>query len=375
MDVNMGNVLGLVFANMHDTTLGDMTKNRTMGSVMFGGRYRLIDFPLSNMVNSGISEVGIITKSNYQSLLDHLGSAREWDLARKKGGLYILPPFGNVESTLYRGRIEALYGAMSFIKHSRAKYVILSDCDVVTNIDYKPIVAAHIESGADITAVAHTGVYSSDDIKTSTVFNVDADKNVTSVLINPDISGTCTTSLNVFVMSMDFLIETVNDAMARGNVSFERNILQEKCRELKIKIYEYDNYFSKLNSPESYFKSNMALLEPENARKLFVPKRSIYTKVSDNAPVKYDLDNKVSNSLIADGCIIEGEVENSVLFRGVKVGKGAKVKNCILMQGTVVGDNAELSYLITDKNVSICENHILTSSPQYPMYVGKGASV
>lgn len=375
MDVNMGNVLGLVFANMHDTTLGDMTKNRTMGSVMFGGRYRLIDFPLSNMVNSGISEVGVITKSNYQSLLDHLGSAREWDLARKKGGLYILPPFGNVESTLYRGRIEALYGAMSFIKHSRAKYVILSDCDVVTNIDYKPIVAAHIESGADITAVAHTGVYSSDDIKTSTVFNVDADKNVTSVLINPDISGTCTTSLNVFVMSMDFLIETVNDAMARGNVSFERNILQEKCRELKIKIYEYDNYFSKLNSPESYFKSNMALLEPENARKLFVPKRSIYTKVSDNAPVNYDLDSKVSNSLIADGCIIEGEVENSVLFRGVKVGKGAKVKNCILMQGTVVGDNAELNYLITDKNVSICENHILTSSPQYPMYVGKGASV
>lgn len=375
MDVNMGNVLGLVFANMHDTTLGDMTKKRTMGSVMFGGRYRLIDFPLSNMVNSGISEVGVITKSNYQSLLDHLGSAREWDLARKKGGLYILPPFGNVESTLYRGRIEALYGAMSFIKHSRAKYVILSDCDVVTNIDYKPIVAAHIESGADITAVAHTGVYSSDDIKTSTVFNVDADKNVTSVLINPDISGTCTTSLNVFVMSMDFLIETVNDAMARGNVSFERNILQEKCRELKIKIYEYDNYFSKLNSPESYFKSNMALLEPENARKLFVPKRSIYTKVSDNAPVKYDLDSKVSNSLIADGCIIEGEVENSVLFRGVKVGKGAKVKNCILMQGTVVGDNAELNYLITDKNVSICENHILTSSPQYPMYVGKGASV
>lgn len=375
MDVNMGNVLGLVFANMHDTTLGDMTKNRTMGSVMFGGRYRLIDFPLSNMVNSGINEVGVITKSNYQSLLDHLGSAREWDLARKKGGLYILPPFGNVESTLYRGRIEALYGAMSFIKHSRAKYVILSDCDVVTNIDYKPIVAAHIESGADITAVAHTGVYSSDDIKTSTVFNVDADKNVTSVLINPDISGTCTTSLNVFVMSMDFLIETVNDAMARGNVSFERNILQEKCRELKIKIYEYDNYFSKLNSPESYFKSNMALLEPENARKLFVPKRSIYTKVSDNAPVKYDLDSKVSNSLIADGCIIEGEVENSVLFRGVKVGKGAKVKNCILMQGTVVGDNAELNYLITDKNVSICENHILKSSPQYPMYVGKGASV
>ena len=371
----MNRTIGLISTNYSVPGFGSVTEARPAASIPFGGRYRLLDFALSNMVNSRVQTVGLVTPYFYRSIMDHVGAGKPWDLSRKEGGLYILPPFGNVESTLYRGRIEALYGAMSFIKHSRAKYVILSDCDVVTNIDYKPIVAAHIESGADITAVAHTGVYSSEDIKTSTVFNVDADKNVTSVLINPDISGTCTTSLNVFVMSMDFLIETVNDAMARGNVSFERNILQEKCRELKIKIYEYDNYFSKLNSPESYFKSNMALLEPENARKLFVPKRSIYTKVSDNAPVKYDLDSKVSNSLIADGCIIEGEVENSVLFRGVKVGKGAKVKNCILMQGTVVGDNAELNYLITDKNVSICENHILTSSPQYPMYVGKGASV
>lgn len=375
MDVNMGNVLGLVFANMHDTTLGDMTKNRTMGSVMFGGRYRLIDFPLSNMVNSGISEVGVITKSNYQSLLDHLGSAREWDLARKKGGLYILPPFGNVESKLYRGRIEALYGAMSFIKHSRAKYVVLSDCDVVTNIDYKPVIAQHIASGADITAVAHTGVYSFDDIKSSTVLNTDKDGKVTSVLINPEISGTCTASLNMFVMSIEFLTDMIRDSMSRGNVSFERNILQDKCSELKIMTYEYTKYFSKLNSPASYFKANMELLNPENAKQLFLAGRSVYTKVSDNAPAKYDLNCAVKHSLVADGCIVEGEVENSVLFRGVKIGKGAKVKNCILMQGTVVGDNAELNYLVTDKNVNICENHIITSSPQYPMYVGKGASV
>ncbi len=375
MDVNMGNVLGLVFANMHDTTLGDITKNRTMGSVLFGGRYRLIDFPLSNMVNSGISEIGVITKSNYQSLLDHLGSAREWDLARKKGGLFILPPFGNVESTLYRGRIEALYGAMSFIKCSRAKYVVLSDCDVVTNIDYKPIVAQHIASGADITAVVHTGVYTSDETKTATVLNTDAEGRVSSVLITPEISGSLTMSLNMFVMSMDFLTETIKDSMARGLVSFERNILQDRCKDLKIMTYEYENYFSKLNSVSSFFAANMKLLDPENAQKLFVPKRSVYTKVSDNAPAKYDLDCTVKNSLVADGCIIEGEVENSVLFRGVKVGKGAKVKNCILMQDTVVGDNAELNYLITDKNVNICDNHILTSSPEYPMYVGKGASV
>ena len=375
MEINMGNVLGLIFANMHDTTLGDITKNRTMGSVLFGGRYRLIDFPLSNMVNSGISEVGVITKSNYQSLLDHLGSAREWDLARKKGGLFILPPFGNVERKLYRGRIEALYGAISFIKHSRAKYVVLSDCDVVANIDYKPIVQAHIDSGADITAVVHTGVYTSDEIKSSTVFNAGEDGKVTSVLIQPDISGTCTNSLNMFVMSMEFLVDVIQDSYARGDISFERDILQKKCIELDVRTYEYDGYFSKINSISSYFAANMKLLSRENATKLFIPKRSIYTKVSDNAPAKYDLNCIVKSSLIADGCIIEGEVENSILFRGVKVGKGAKIKNCILMQGTVVGKNTELNYLITDKNVTINDNHILTSSPNYPMYAAKGASI
>ena len=375
MEINMGNVLGLVFANMHDTTLGDMTKNRTMGSVMFGGRYRLIDFPLSNMVNSGISEVGVITKSNYQSLMDHLGSAREWDLARKKGGLYILPPFGNVESTLYRGRIEAIYGAMNFITHSAAKYVVLTDCDVITNIDYKPIVAKHIETGADITVVSHTGPYTSEDLKTATVLNTNDEGQVTSVLIQPELSGTCTCSLNMFVMSMEFIVDMIRDSIARGKVSFEKDILQERCNELKIMAYEYKYYFSKLNSTDTYFKANMDILDPENARKLFVPKRSIYTKVSDNAPAKYDLDSIVKNSLVADGCIIEGEVENCVLFRGVKIGKGTKVKNCILGQGTVVGDGAQMNYVITDKDVTVAPKHVLTSSADYQMYVSKGATV
>ncbi len=371
----MGNVLGLVFANMHDMTVGDLTKNRTMGSILFGGRYRLIDFPLSNMVNSGITNVGVITKSNYQSLLDHLGSGREWDLSRKKGGLYILPPFGNVTTNLYRGRIEALYGAMSFITHALADYVVLADCDTVTNMDFKPIVAKHVESGADITVVAHTGVYDSEVINGSTVLSTAADGKVNSVLIRPNISGTCTLSLNIFVMSKQFLLDMVSDAMARGKVSFETDVLQARCNELNIMAYEYNNYFSKISSVATYLKANQELLDPENARKLFLPKRAIYTKVSDNAPVKYDLDSKVNNSLIADGCIIEGEVENSVLFRGVKIAKGAKVKNCILMQGTVVGAKCDVNYVITDKNVNIGDNHILNGAPSYPMYVGKGASV
>ena len=264
---------------------------------------------------------------------------------------------------------------MNFISHSTAKYIVLTDCDVITNIDYKPIVAKHIESGADITVVSHTGPYTSDDLKTATVLNTNEEGQVTSVLIQPELSGTCTCSLNMFVMSMEFMVDMIKDSIARGKVSFEKDILQERCSELKIMAYEYKYYFSKLNSTDTYFKANMDILDPENARKLFVPKRSIYTKVSDNAPAKYDLDCIVKNSLVADGCIIEGEVENCVLFRGVKIGKGAKLKNCILGQGTVVGDGAQMNYVITDKDVTVAPKHVLTSSAEYQMYVSKGATV
>ena len=371
----MKDVMGLIVTGENDIHLGELTSQRAVAALPIAGRYRVIDFQLSSMVHTGIKNVGIITQKNYSSLMDHVGSGREWDLSRKKGGLYILPPFGNVTTNLYRGRIEALYGAKSFITHALADYVVLTDCDTVTNMDFKPIVAKHVETGADITVVAHTGVYDAEVINGSTVLSTDAEGKVRSVLIRPDISGTCTLSLNIFVMSKKFLIDMVSDAMARGKVSFETDVLQAKCGELNIMAYEYDNYFSKISSVATYLKANQELLIPENARKLFPPKRPIYTKVSDNAPVKYDLDSKVNNSLIADGCIIEGEVENSVLFRGVKVAKGAKVKNCILMQGTVVGAKSDVNYVITDKDVTIGDSHILNGAPSYPMFVGKGASV
>ncbi len=375
MSVNMGNVLGLIFANMHDKTCDDLTKSRTMGSVLFGGRYRLIDFPISNMANSGVSEVGVITKSNYQSLLDHLGSAREWDLSRKKGGLHILPPFGHVGSGLYRGRLEAMYGAMSFIKSSQADYVILSDCDIIANIDYKPIVQAHIDTGADITVVCQKGNYSSEEIAASTVLAVNDQNKVYDVLIAPNLSGTCIISMNMFVMKKDFLLDMLQIAMARSEYSFERDLLQAKCKELNIIAYEYENFMRKIYSMKSYYETNMELLTPEITRKLFHTRRPIYTKVRDNPPAKYGIDCKVTNSLIADGCIIEGEVENSILFRGVKVGKGAKIKNSILMQDTTVGDKSEINYIITDKNVNISNFRLLTGSESYPLYVGKGASI
>ncbi len=375
MAINMGSVMGIIFANMHDNTISEITKSRTMGSVLFGGRYRLIDFPLSNMANSGVSEVAVITKENYQSLLDHLGSAREWDLARKKGGLHILPPFGNVEAGLYRGRLEALYGGISFLKASRTEYVILSDCDIIATIDYKPIVKAHVESGADITMVTNTGVYSNEIVSSSTVVTADENGRVVGVLSKPAISGQCTICLNMFVMKKSFLIELLEDGIARGHYSFEKDVLLAKVNELNIRTYEFNEYFSKIYSMQSFFKANIDLIDPENSRKLYNPKRPIYTKVRDNAPSKYDLECVVKNSLIADGCIIEGEVENSVLFRGVKIGKGAKVKNSILMQDTVIEPNAIVTNIITDKDVTVGENRLISSSEVHPLYIGKGASI
>ena len=367
----MGNVLGLIFANMHDGAIHDLTKARTMGSVPFGGRYRFIDFTLSNMVNSGISEIGVITKANYQSLIDHLGSGREWDLTRKKGGLHILPPYGQVGSGMYRGRLEALSGVINFIRHSSAEYVILSDCDVITSMDFKKIIKAHEESGADITTVYSKSYYNSSDTSSKTVLNLDENNAVREVLINPSITGFSNVSLNIFILEKKFLETIVADAIARNLYSFEVGILQHKIDEFNIRGYEHNGHFSQIDSMLEFYEANMNLLRPEIRQELFSSYAPIYTKIRDESPAKYGINSMVKNSLIADGCIIEGEVENSILFRGVIVNKGATIKNSIIMQGTQVGGEAKIDHVITDKNVIIGDSRMLSGSPQYPVFIGK----
>ncbi len=372
----MSNVLGIVFANMHDTTISDLTKKRTMGSVPFGARYRLIDFPLSNMVNSGITNVGVITKANYQSLLDHLGSGAEWDLSRKTGGLHLLPPYGHVNGGLYRGRLEALAGVEDYLAHGDTEYVVMTDSDVIINIDYKPIVDFHEKNGADITAVYAKNTFTKEQLKTKVVLGVNDAGLVYDVVIRPEtIEGETNVSLNMYVMKRDFLLTIVKECASRNLYSFEVDILQHKLKELKICGYKYNGYYEQVDSIKSYYSSNMALMDKKKRDLLFDRDNPIYTKVRDDAPAKYGLDARVTNSLVADGCIIEGIVENSVLFRGVKVGKGAIVKNCILMQDTVIGDKAEINYVITDKEVITGSYRTMNGTIDYPIYVAKGASV
>ncbi len=369
------NVLGLIFASMHDSDVIDLTKKRTMGSIPFGGRYRLIDFPLSNMVNSGVKEVGVITKSNYGSLLDHLGSGREWDLSSKNGGLHLLPPFSHVDSGMYRGRLEALNGVWDFVEHSNAEYVIMSDCDVVTTIDYKAAVAFHEESEADITVIYGKHPYDCGTEQTATVIGIDDTGRINDVMIDPQISGECAVLLNMFIMSKEVLKNIVVNSASRSEYSFTKDVLQAKKNEYKIMGYEHKGYFSKIDSVKAFYDANMALLDTDNRNALFIKSSPIYTKIRDNGPVKFGLKSEIKNSLIADGCVIDGKVENCILCRGVKIGKDAVVKDCVIMQDTVIGNKCSIYSVITDKNVEIGDEKIMTGSASYPLYIGKNAVI
>ncbi len=369
------NVLGLIFASINDSAVIDLTKQRTMGSIPFGGRYRLIDFPLSNMVNSGIQEVGVITKSNYGSLMDHLGSGREWDLARKKGGLHLLPPFSQVGGGVYQGRLEALNNVWNFIDYAKSEYVVLANCDVITNIDFNKVIAQHEDSEADITIVYAKGLYRMEKNVNTNILTIDEDNNVTEVLIHPDMAGECNICLDMFVMKTDFMKKIVREAASKSQHSLIRDVLQHRKDEFVIKAYEHKDCFFKIDSLEAYYKTNLLLQKSEIRKSLFNSEMPIYTKTGDNAPVKYGLETTVKNSTIADGCTIEGTVENCILFRGVKIGKGAVVKNCVLMQGTVIGEKCNLDGVIADKNVEISAERVLTGSEECPLYLGKKAKI
>jgi glucose-1-phosphate adenylyltransferase len=370
----MANVLGLIFANIHEQTITDLTKIRAMGSVPFAARYRLIDFPLSNMANSGINEVGIITKANYQSLLDHLGSGTEWDLLRKNGGLKILPPYGH-GSGLFRGRLDALAGVYSYIAHTHAEYVLLSDCDIVANMDFRDIIDFHETKNADITMVYGRKHFTAERLKSKTVVSVDKDGRVYDVLVNPNKEGEFDTSMNFFVMKKDFLLDIIKETESRNLYDFEVDVIQHKIKEYKVFAYKYEGYYEQIDSMLEYFKANLALMDTDVRAAVFSSARPIYTKIKDEAPAKYGIESSAKNTLVADGCVIDGNVENSILFRGVKVGKGAIIRNSIILPQTVIGEKCELNYVVADKDVRVGNFRSVFGTPSYPVFISKGATV
>lgn len=362
------NVLGLIFANTYDECLNEITSVRSMGSVPYGGRYRLIDFQLSAMVNSGIGKVGIVTKSNYQSLMDHVRNGRPWDLSRKNGGLQILPPFNYTKVGIYDGKIEALAGAMDFVSHADEEYVLMSDCHAIYNIDLSKMFNYHEEKNADITIGYING--NAPKIERMSELDIADDGRIKSIArINSDDSVDY--SLNVILMRKSLLERLINSALSLNYQSFTEDILQRNVDSLKIYGYKFDGYVKVIDGLQTYFESNMDLLEKEN-RKALLTSQPVYTKVKDDVPAIYGLNSNVKNSLVADGCVIEGTVENCVLFRGVHIGKDTVVKNCVIMQNAYIGDSVNLNCVIADKDVVIKPNKVLSGDVTFPVYIGKG---
>ena len=363
--------IGVIFANLHEQNVPELVRRRTMASIPFGGRYRIIDFMLSNMVNSGITTVGLMTSNNYRSLIDHLGSGKDWDLARKDGGIILLPPFSERHDTVYTNRLKAINSLRGFLNRRSEKYVVLMDCDGIAKFDISDIIRYHEEKNADVTLVTHMREMQ----RTSDFMTVDTNEKgrVKEIKLAPHVkSGTKVNAfVNVMIFNRQFLLNLVEDAVTHGFTSFESDILIKQLESLKIYAYEFKDYYAGLDSMASYFRHNMALLNKEVRDELF-EERDIYTKVRDSAPSKYGETAIVKNSLISDGCEIEGTVENCILFRGVKVGKGAVIKNSIVMQDNIIGLNTMLNCVITDKNVVISDRKTLSGSETLPYYIPKG---
>ena len=372
--------LGIIFPNSYDSLVPDLVSERLMASIPFASRYRMCDFMISSMVHCGIDNISILVRKNYHSLLDHLGNGREWDLARKNGGLNIVPPFAQKQIKVFSGRIEALESIRGYLIKQTEKYVILSDANIAVNFDFNALLDAHIKSGADVTMVYRKQEIPQSLIRQSTAgmdlyyaLGINGDR-VSKIYINPKESGEMNFSLNIYVIDRELLIRMVDEAYLHGDVYFVRDILEKKIDQLDVRGFCYDGYVAHIHDMNSYFEENMRLLKEENINALFSGNQ-IYTKIRDDNPTRYINGAKAKTVMVADGCVIEGEVENSVLFRGVKIGKGAKVKNCVLMQDTVIEDNASVEYVITDKNVTISEGKSLTGNDTFQVYVAKGQVV
>ena len=372
--------LGIIFPNSYDSLVPDLVSERLMASIPFASRYRMCDFMISSMVHCGIDNISILVRKNYHSLLDHLGNGREWDLARKNGGLNIVPPFAQKQIKVFSGRIEALESIRGYLMKQTEKYVILSDANIAVNFDFNALLDEHIKSGADVTMVYRKQEIPQSLIRQSTAgmdlyyaLGINGDR-VSKIYINPKESGEMNFSLNIYVIDRELLIRMVDEAYLHGDVYFVRDILEKKIDQLDVRGFCYDGYVAHIHDMNSYFEENMRLLKEENINALFSGNQ-IYTKIRDDNPTRYINGAKAKNVMVADGCVIEGEVENSVLFRGVKIGKGAKVKNCVLMQDTVVEANAELDCVVTDKNVKITAGKKLSGTESFPVYVQKNHTV
>ena len=366
-------VMGIIFAN--DVAVDALTEKRAMASLPFGGRYRQVDFHLSNLAAAGIRNVGIVSRSNYQSLMNHISSGEEWGLELEEGGLEFLTPYALGNDDRYRGKLENLNAVLDFLRFSEAEYVVLTDSSILTNLDVKDIIKNHKQSGKDITIVAKPGVANGRKVLDLAI-KMEGDSITDMVVSYPAPEGYLA-SMDLFVVGRQWLINKVTECVAHDKYHMDRDLVlgQWNAGTISINVYKHEGVALYNESTAEYFANSMALLDKNVRADIFGAHHPIYTKVRDRVPTYYGENCEVENCVIADGCILEGEVENSVLFRDVVIEKNAEVENCVLMNKAFVGEGAQLKHVILDKDVTITAGTKLIGTPSAPVIIKRGETV
>ena len=369
------NVMGIIFTN--DATMSELTNKRTSGSIPFGGRYRQVDFALSNLSCAGVRHVGIISRHSYQSLMNHIGDGEEWGLELEEGGLEFLTPYATTTSDKYRGKLESVYNAMDFLEYGdENELVVMTDSAVLSNLDLTAVLNSHVESGKHVTVVTKAGIANGEK-KLDLALKLDANGEVADMVVDFAAAEDYVASMDIFVLSKPRLISWVKEMVARDKYHMDRDLVMGGWRrgQIGINVFQFQGAALYNESVEEYFCNSMALLDKEVRSDLFHGNHPIYTKVRDRVPTYYGEGSEVENALVADGCILDGEVENSILFRQVTVEKGAEVEHCIIMNDAVIGEGAELKYVILDKNVTVTPGAKLVGTKKNPIIVKRGETV
>lgn len=368
--------MGLIYSYSDKENLRELTSIRALAALSIGGKYRIIDFVLSNFVNSGIFEVSVIARTNYHSLIEHLGSGAEWDMSRKRGGLRVLTPFANKEATdsahIYRGTIDALSNHLHSIKKSMADFVVLTGSRILYTMDYRSMIRAHQDTDADVTVAYTNHMNGTCRVpQGSPMIRMDEHKQIREVEIvdEEQEERECSWCIGVCVIRKTLLESLIADAMSHQRYDLYTDILQKLSPALKVYGYEYSGHLLEISTISTYMEANKAMLDPEFSAKVF--QKTVYTKVKDSVPARYGPECYVENSMIADGCQIMGTVINSVVSRGVHIDKGAIVKDSIIMQDTEIMDHARVEHAILDKDVIIRDGREVIGHPSYPIVLPK----
>ncbi|MCL2741805.1 MAG: glucose-1-phosphate adenylyltransferase subunit GlgD [Oscillospiraceae bacterium] len=373
----MKNMIGIILTGGRNHVLGGLTAERCVAALPVGGKYRAIDFPLSNMVNSQITKVGVITQYAFRSLMDHLGAGKEWDLDRKMGGLFIFPPFIlDSESEWYKGSADALYNNISFIQRSVEEYVVIAQGNCIYNMCYGDMLGYHLAKGGDIT-IAYKECLDIDEPSLSQlgILRTDGDGRVVEMDEKPERPKYRNVSMGVYIMKGSFLVEVLKECAARGKYNLVKDVFVDMLGELKVYRYRFDGYWRSLNNVGVFYRCNMEMLDPGVRQELFLSGRRIYTKVKDETPAKYNEEAQVRNSVVGDGCIIEGTVEDSVLFRGATVNRGCRVKGSIVMQDGRLEPFSSIENVIMDKNSAVSQGTHVRGEAGAPRLIRKGEIV